>query len=167
VAPADAATETAITPTPTPAAATDCTVAIASVPAGAEIFGPDASSLGKTPAKLMLPCGVATKLVLKKARYAPLTRSITPKATGQKPIKVALARVTFLVKVSSSPAGAKITVGSKMVGVTPTTVKLPAFETSTLTLAKDGFAPEITKVTPKQNNLSVFATLKKTAGKRR
>jgi len=63
---------------------------------------------------------------------------VTPKAEGGK-LRVTLAKVTFSVKVSSTPPGASITVGSKPMGFTPTTVKLPAFEASTLKIVKDGF----------------------------
>ena len=83
-----------------------------------------------------------------------------------KPIKVSLAKVTFSVKVSSTPPGASITVGTKSMGFTPTILKLPAFELSTLKIAKDGFGPEIQKMTPKQNSQTVHATLKKLSKKR-
>ena len=65
------------------------------------------------------------------------------------------------IKVSSSPAGASISVNGKSVAVTPTTMKLPAFETSTVTFSKDGYNVESQKVTPKQNNQTVHAQLKK------
>ncbi|MFN0251815.1 MAG: PEGA domain-containing protein [Kofleriaceae bacterium] len=139
---------------------TDCTVTIESVPPGAELsIGGDAK--GPTPVTTTLRCGVAAKVTLKKQRYQTTTREVTPKP-NQKPIKIALARDTFTVKVSSSPQGAKVTLGGKTLGMTPTTVKVPAFETSTLRIAKDGYAPETQKVSPKNNNSSVNVTLKKT-----
>ena len=101
------------------------------------------------------------KVTLKKARYQSLTREITPKPTS-KPIKIALARTTFTVKVTSTPPGATVTLGGKALGTTPTTIKVPAFEPSTLKIAKDGYAPEMSKVTPKNNASAVTVTLKKT-----
>ncbi|MDB4960236.1 MAG: hypothetical protein JWP01_235 [Myxococcales bacterium] len=151
----DAATAVAVEPT-------DCKVTISSAPAGAEILI-DKAVVGTTPSALTLPCSVGTKVTLRKARYVAQSRAVTPKPVGQKPVKIVLARVTFSVKVSSTPAGAAITVGSKPMGFTPTTVKLPAFELSTLTIKKDGFTADTQKITPKQSNLSVHTTLKKLA----
>ncbi len=165
--PADA--PTAVTPVPDAVAvvapSTECKVSVSSVPAGAEIvMGKDV--VGKTPVALTLPCGAETKLVIRKARFVAQTKTVTPKAEGGKPLKVSLARVTFSVKVSSTPPGASITVAGKSMGFTPTNVKLPAFESATLKLAKDGFAPETQKITPKQNNQTVHTALKKIAKKR-
>src|SRR6185503_11962842 len=95
--------------------------------------------------------------------YQTATRDVTPKPNA-KPIKIALARATFTVKVSSSPPGATVTLGGKTLGMTPTTVKVPAFEASTLKIAKDGYTPEMTKVAPKNNNAAVNVTLKKAPG---
>ena len=142
--------------------ARDRKVAISSTPSGAEIVI-DKAVAGTTPTSLTLPCAVETKLTLRKTRYVAQSRSVTPKAVGQKPVKIALARVTFSVKVSSTPPGASITVGTKPMGFTPTTVKLPAFELATLKISKDGFTSDTQKVTPKANNLSVHTTLKKIA----
>jgi len=42
---------------------------------------------------------------------------VTPRAEGQKPVRVALAKVTFVVKVSSSPPGATILLAGANFGV--------------------------------------------------
>jgi hypothetical protein len=153
VAPPVDAAVVAVTPT-------DCQISVTSAPSGADVLIAKAV-VGTTPASLTLPCGVETKLVLRKARYATQNRVVTPKAVGQKPIRVALAKVTFSVKVSSTPPGASITVGTRSMGFTPTTVRLPAYELSTLKIAKPGFSAETQKITPKQNNQTVHATLKR------
>jgi len=146
--------EPIVEPTPT-----DCTLTITSVPAEAEVtIGSDGK--GPAPVTVTLPCGVATKVTLKKARYQTMTREVTPKPKA-KPIKIALARTTFTVKVSSSPPGATVTLGGKTLGMTPTTVKVPAFESSVIKIAKDGYAPDMQKVTPKNNSSSVSVTLKR------
>jgi len=132
---------------------------VSSVPGGAEVvIGKQV--VGTTPAALTLPCGDEVKLVVRKTRFVSQSRSVTPKAEGSK-LRVSLAKVTFSVKVSSTPPGASITVGSKPMGFTPTTVKLPAFEATTLKIVKDGFTADTQKITPKQNNQTVHATLKK------
>lgn len=149
-----------------PPSSTDCAVKVSSTPAGADIFIAN-QPVGKTPTELTLPCGVETKLSLRRARYVNANVTVKPSAEKPRPVKVALAHVTMTVKVSSTPAGATITVGAKSMGVTPTTVKLPAFEASTLKISKPGFSVETHKVTPKQNNVSVHAVLKKTAKSKR
>jgi len=154
--PADAASA-AIAPDPTPP--TECIVEVTSSPSGAEILR-DKQPIGTTPTKLTMPCGVETKLVLRKARFASSSRTVTPTAKGVK-VRVSLSKPMLSVKVTSSPAGATITLGSKSLGVTPAMVKLPANESSTLVISKPGFAADSQKVTPKQNNQAVHATLKK------
>ncbi len=169
------AQQAAIDPTPPPdaevqvvppdapeqiAAATECQVEISSAPAGAEILL-NKDVIGTTPTKLTLPCGVESKLTFRKQRFVSAQRAVTPKADGQKPVRVALARVTFIVKISSSPPGATIYLGAKSLGITPAAVKLPAFELSTLKISKEGYVPDVQKVTPKSNNLSILSMLKK------
>ncbi|MGE0547239.1 MAG: PEGA domain-containing protein [Kofleriaceae bacterium] len=144
--------------TTTPAG--NCQVSIASVPKGAEISLDD-KTLGTTPTTLNLPCGVPAKLVARKARYAATVRTVTPRADQAKPVRVVLQRATFAVKVSSTPQGAKIMMGRKLMGVTPTSIKLPGFTPVTLKLTKDGYTAQTEKITPKQNNQAISVTLKK------
>jgi PEGA domain len=137
-----------------------CFVAVTSQPAGAEIVADKVTVLGTTPARLTLPCGAPIELVIRKARSIAATRTVTPTVAGAR-LKVALARAMFLVKVNSSPPGATITLNGKSLGVTPTTIKIPAFEASILTIAKDGYAPEAEPVAPRSNGISVHASLRK------
>jgi hypothetical protein len=160
--PVDATVEEAQPPDAAPeiASATECTVDLASAPTGAEVVL-DKAVLGTTPMTATLPCGVESRLTFKKSRFVTATRGVTPKSEGQKPLRVALARVTFTVKVSSSPAGATILRGKRSLGITPAAVKLPAFETSTLTIKKDGYQTDTQRITPKTNNLSISSSLKR------
>jgi hypothetical protein len=146
-------------PPPVDAAVLECFVDVASTPTGAEIVS-NKQVLGMTPAKLPLPCGAPIKLVLRKARFAAVARTVVPTEQGAK-LKLALARPTYAVKVSSQPAGATVTADGKPLGVTPTTIKLPGFEPATLTLSKAGYASETLKITPRQNNQAIQAKLKK------
>ncbi len=138
---------------------TDCIVELTSVPTGAEVVH-DKTVVGTTPAKLTLPCGVAAKLALRKARFVAAQRVVTPTATPTR-LRVALVKTMFSVKISSIPTGATITSNGKSLGVTPAAVKLPAFESSTILITKDGFTPESQTITPKQNNQAVHTALKK------
>jgi len=141
-----------------------CAVDVTTVPAGAEVLIQGSKNvLGTTPARLELPCNVEAKLLVRKQRFANVVRPVTPtnEITEITKVRVILQRLMFSVKVSSSPAGAAISINGKQVAVTPTTMRLPAFELSTVTFSKEGYAMESSKVTPKQNNQTVHAQLKK------
>lgn len=148
------------------AAPKDCALDVRSAPAGAEIVTAPSAVIGTTPATLTLPCGVEVELTFRKARFYSVERKVTP-AVGAKPIAVRLGRQTFSVKVSSVPNGATVTVGGRSLGITPTTIRLPTHETSTLMIEKDGYTADTQRVTPKQNNLSVSVTLSKAPRPRR
>lgn len=137
-----------------------CFAEVSSVPTGAQIVLDRTNVIGTTPRKVALPCGDKVELLIRKRRLVPATRSITPTPEGVK-LKVALAKQMYLVKVSSTPSGATVTMNGKSLGVTPTTVKLPAFEASTLALSKDGHATATAKVTPRSNGAAVHTALTK------
>ncbi len=140
-------------------ATAECSVDVVTAPPGVDILDEKDLQIGVSPQKLVLPCGPA-RLGFRKATYAETARNVVATAAGAK-LRVALGHATFSVKVSSTPAGASISVGGKPKGFTPTTVQLPMLETSTIVFAKDGFAGESEKITPRQNNQAVHVTLKK------
>ena len=137
-----------------------CFADVSSVPAGAEIVIDQTNVIGTTPQKITLPCGNPVELTIRKGRLVPAVHTVTPTAEGAK-LRVALAKPTFQVKVSSTPAGATITMNGKSLGVTPTMIRIPAFEASALMITKDGYATETETVTPKSNGIAVHSTLKK------
>jgi PEGA domain-containing protein len=137
-----------------------CFADVSSVPAGAEIVIDQTNVIGTTPQKVTLPCGNPVELTIRKGRLVPAVHTVTPTAEGAK-LRVALAKPTFQVKVSSTPAGATVTMNGKSLGVTPTMIRIPAFEASALTITKDGYATETETVTPKSNGVAVHSTLKK------
>jgi hypothetical protein len=141
-----------------------CAVLISSVPAGADILL-DKTKLGTTNGTFDLPCGAAVKLTLKKGRFLPTSKTFTPVAGKPNKLVVKLGKSTFSVKVTSTPAGATILVGGRSQGVTPGTIKLPAFESTSITLAKPGFEKDSKSVTPKANGTSHHVVLKKRKGR--
>jgi hypothetical protein len=165
---ADAAPKAPASKAPAPAAGSaaagspggECAFNVGSAPAGAEILI-DRSVVGTTPGRLTLPCGVELKLSFRKPRYLPAERRYTPTPAG-KPLKVVLAKPSFSVRVSSSPSGATVTVGGKSQGATPTMIRLPANEASTVTISKEGFVTSTQRITAKQNNQAVHTNLKRT-----
>jgi PEGA domain len=140
-------------PIPTPPAISACKVDVNSVPDGAEIWLADAQ-LGVTPTTLSLPCGVEAKLSLKHAKVT-LVRSVTP-ASDTPPLVVrfaapaAPAAASVMMRVTSTPPGATITIAGKVVGVTPTMIHVPTSGAS-LTLSKDGFTPDTEHIAAKPN----------------
>ncbi|HEY5936444.1 MAG TPA: PEGA domain-containing protein [Kofleriaceae bacterium] len=145
-----------------PKVAAKCFARITSVPTGAEVAreADRSTILGKTPTKLELPCGEEVKLFVRKRGFVGEKRGITPTADVAK-LEVAFQKNLLVVKVSSTPAGATIQMGNKNLGTTPGTIKLPAFEPSTITISKDGYQVESRKVVPKANNSTVHASLTK------
>jgi len=148
-------------PPDVPGGVAGCVVDVASTPSGAEVVL-DANVLGVTPARVSLPCDAPIKLLVRKQTYVAQQRAVTPSRDAQQ-LKISLVHVSYTVKVSSSPPGATITLAGKSLGTTPATIKLPAFENSTLSIGKDGYSTETEQVTPKTNNQTVHSTLKKAA----
>jgi hypothetical protein len=118
--------------------------------------------LGTTPARIPLPCS-PVELVFRKGRLAQVTRTVRPTPGGVK-LKVTLVRQSVLVRVSSTPEGATITLNGKPLGVTPTTVRVPAFESSSLLITKDGYEHATEAVTPKSSGATIRTRLKKLDG---
>lgn len=150
---------------PTPAAATTtpatCKIAVTTVPGGAELVV-DGKVVATSDAAVELPCGVETKLVVRKQHHVAQTRNVTA-STDTRPLKVTLAKQTFAVKISSKPPGATVTYRDRSLGVTPMITQLPAYESATLVFRKDGFARDKQEITPKTNNQAVQATLQRAA----
>jgi hypothetical protein len=127
-----------------------CKLDVASAPPGAEIWLDD-NQLGVTPASIELPCAVEAKLQFKKAKLATLVHAVTPGTDTIVSVKLAAAAIAAVsLRVTSNPPGATITMAGKVLGITPTTIHLPANGAS-LTLTKDGYTPDTEHVTPKPN----------------
>ena len=153
------------TPVATPPAdaavtSTTCSVDLTTTPPGAQIAREDGTPLGTSPGTFDVPCGSELKLVVRKQTYYSATKAITA-TEAHTAVTIALARALFSLKVTSMPPGATITVAGKSMGVTPTTIKLPAFQPTNITLTKDGFASDTQKLTIKQNNMAHFVSLKR------
>ena len=129
------------------------------MPPGAEIAIDKTTVLGTTPSTFQLPCDVETKLYVRKKLFLGVIKPFTANAQNTS-LNLKLQAAVFQIKVTSAPAGATITVNGKTLGITPTTIKLPAFATTTITLSKDGFTPDVQKIAPRQNNAAHHVNLK-------
>jgi hypothetical protein len=144
--------------TPPPSGA--CSVTVTSVPTGADIYMAKAK-LGTTPHTFEHPCGTQVALTLKKPKFLATDRAFTPAAGKANKVVVRLGKPMLSLKVTSSPSGATITIAGKSAGVTPTTIKVPANEASTISLTKPGYATDSQRVTPKANGQAHHVVLKK------
>jgi hypothetical protein len=142
-----------------------CTVSVASVPTGADIIVAR-QKRGTTPADIEVACGKTVTVAVRKAKFDTADREITPRAGKPTKLTLKLPRPSVMVKVTSSPMGATITVGGKSMGVTPAKIRLPAGEAASVVLSKPGYTSDMTKLVPKGNSPSLHATLKKSSRKR-
>jgi len=136
-----------------------CNVDITTTPPGADISLDDKTVIGTSPATVQLPCGVETKVYAKKAKYGSTVKAFTASADNTK-LALHITAPTFQIKVTSVPEGATITIGNKVVGITPTNVKVQAFASTMITLSKDGFTPDTQKIAPRMNNATHHVIMK-------
>ena len=136
-----------------------CNVEVSTTPAGAEISLDKTTVVGTSPATIQMPCGVETKIYVKKAKYGSAIKAFTATADATK-VAIKIAAPIFQLKVTSLPEGATITIAGKVVGITPTQIKVPAFATTMITLTKDGYAPDTQKIAPRQNNAAHHVVMK-------
>jgi hypothetical protein len=137
-----------------------CQVSVTSVPTGADVYLAKAK-IGTTPGTFELPCDAPSTLSLRKAKFIATDKTFTPKSDKDNKVVVKLGKNMFSLKVTSTPSGATITVGGKSAGVTPATVKVVAYEASSITLTKPGYAKDTQRVTPKSNGQAHHVVLKK------
>ncbi len=109
-------------PAPAPEPVVLVAVKVATTPNGAEIFVGN-ESRGKAPLTLELPEGAPVTIRARSVGRAEATLELTPES-GQKPLKLALGALPYVLHVDTSPPGASVSVGVKR-GVTPVDFELP------------------------------------------
>jgi hypothetical protein len=116
------------------------------------------------PGEMRLLCGVEVKVQFERDHYLPTTKTFTP-TVGGPDISVTLKKVPADVEVRSDPEGAMIIVNDKSLGTTPTVISLPKFETTSITLDKDGYVPAPRKFKPVDGGTSLNVKLTPVAPK--
>jgi hypothetical protein len=136
-APPDALAEAA---EPAPAGADEgCHLAFDNAPDQASVFL-DGTLVGSGPAlQLPVPCHQELVLALQHPRYRPLERRLT--ATPGEPLRVnaAMRRPDGQLTITSTPAGAVVTVNGKVVGRTPTVAEVNAYTSVHVTASLSGY----------------------------
>ena len=155
---ADNNSETTAAAKPPALDAGDCDVTFTSTPSGADILI-DGTLAGVTPATVSVACA-PSKVTFRKKGMPSDVKSFKPTKKG---ITVVghLSRLMFTVKVTSQPSGATIAVNGKSIGKTPSAVKVPAFQTVSIGVNKDGYAPLKQPLTAKEDGTAIRFTLKK------
>ena len=100
------------------------------------------------------------QLVIRKQRYANVIKDVTPTPEGTK-LAIRLQRFSFSVRVTSVPPRRYDHGRRQARRRHPDDDQAAAFETSTITLGKDGFTPETERLTVKVNNQAYSVALKK------
>jgi PEGA domain len=136
-----------------------CNVEVSTTPTGAEISLDKTTVVGTSPATIPMPCGVETKIYVKKAKYGNAMKAFTATADATK-VAIKIAAPIFQLKVTSMPEGATITIAGKVVGITPTSIKVTAFTSTMITLTKDGYTPDTQKIAPRVNNAAHHVVMK-------
>ena len=121
------------------AGAGPCRISVSSTPAGA-IVALDGDVIGPTPLAIDGPCH-ARKLELTHPRYEKLARVVTPTAAEPLAVDLAMQRPTHLLKLTSTPGGATISINGRRAGTTPTQLSVMGFSSVTLTVDKPGYKP--------------------------
>jgi uncharacterized protein (TIGR02266 family) len=128
-------------------------VDIRTVPKDAELFIGGVSR-GKGSQVLALPEGVAATVTARAPGYTELSREIKPRA-GLLPVKLVLPSLPYVVRVVTTPPGARVSAGPAKRGTSPTDLvvgaplhgdvgviaRLPGYESARVTLKADDFSP--------------------------
>lgn len=126
----------------------DGTLRVTSVPSGARV-AVGRQVPGATPVEIALASGVAHEVHVSAPGHELATREVTLEPASERTLRVELEPIRGSVDVVSSPAGAAIEIGERVVGVTPRTLELLAIPQS-LTLRLAGYEPHSVAVTPRR-----------------
>ena len=109
----------------------------------------DGVPFGPTPSKVVVPAGVALKVVVEKAGHEAYRDDHVEVPPGQTVrMRPVLTPAPARLLVSSDPAGAQVTLGGRQVGTTPLELRnLEAAADVTLSIAHEGFVTASQKVT--------------------
>ena len=112
--------------------------------------------IGTTPFDHAGPCAGYTA-TFRRARYQNHPHKVAPGATTA---DVRLERPNFKVRVVSRPAGAMIKIAGVDAGKTPVTISLPGYETTSIELHRNGYAPTSQRVYAGKSGTKVDVKLK-------
>ncbi len=124
-------------------------LALSNVPDGAQVTINGAVYDSKDLAELSLSAGKARVKVMMEG-YRPYFQEVTISPGEPSQLKVELSPILGHLECTSTPAGAKVILNGKEVGLTPVTLKTLAFGSHTVEFLKDGFSPHSQTVAVKE-----------------
>ena len=166
VAPADL-TERVVAP-PTEASAEaqgQCDLEIDTRPAGG-VVTVGGQAIGTAPLRAQVKCGEATVRVTR-TRYVPVEKQVVLTENEATKLSLMLLRPKHRLKISSTPAGATVTVNGRRVGKTPISATVIGFQTSKIRIAKAGYKPVSRSFYSKKRSTRVQTRLVSLQKKRR
>lgn len=125
----------------------DARVSVVSTPGDASV-SVDGEYAGRTPVSLRLSPGRPHAISVAKPGYETASRELSFAADSNQRLDLELAAIFGEVDVQSSPEGAEIWVDDRLVGTTPTRLKLMAVSHD-IEVRSDGFATERRSTTPR------------------
>ncbi|MEM9493564.1 MAG: PEGA domain-containing protein, partial [Myxococcota bacterium] len=141
----------------------DCNVRIGSVPRGAEVFAGN-KPLGKTPLTARLPCG-KTALRFERPRYRTEIKKLDLANNLRNAVTAKLQRPEVRLRITSTPPGARVSVGGKTIGQTPLSHSASGFVNLDLVISKDGYRTYRKRLSPRPPKMNVDAKLVPRRGK--
>jgi hypothetical protein len=144
-------------PPPGQGSEASCAIDVTTRPKGAAVVLAG-ETLGKTPLQAEVPCG-KHELEIKKSRYVDQTREVDLSPGPAEPIKVALDRPEYKLRIVSHPAGGQVSVNRKAIGKTPVDVQVRGFEGADVEVSMTGHKTWTRRVYARRPNTDVTARL--------
>jgi hypothetical protein len=114
-----------------------CKLIVTSTPAGSTV-SLDGNAAGPTPLAIAGPCG-SRRVDLAHPRYASATRTVKLVDGKSESLDVTLQRPTHKLFVTTTPAGATVSIAGRRAGTTPTYIDVMGFSTIEITVGKAGY----------------------------
>jgi hypothetical protein len=161
-APAAAEAPGAAAPAPGGLGMGECTARVTSSPSGAAI-SVDGTPAGTTPTELTgLKCGEPVTVAVAKDRFEPWEKKVSFVAGKGGKVSASLKRPQVKLTVTSTPAGAVVSVGDRPVGKTPVNADVSAYVKSEVTVTLAGYKPFAQSINPKPGKpVKIVAALEK------
>lgn len=136
-----------------------CLVSVTSKPRKA-VVSLEEKRLGVTPFQTKLPCGKAV-LTFERERYQTLERRVTLGEGKLSSVIVEMQRPPVLLKISSTPTGARVVIDGKVVGTTPMEHSIPGHVRTLLEVRKSGYRRFTKRLNPQPPEASIDVRLRR------
>ena len=136
-----------------------CQVAVKSDPDGANVHI-DGRLTGQTPLSLFTSCR-KHRVTVSMSRFQSETRWVRPSKRNPSELSLELNRRTHMLLISTQPGAALVYVDGRPAGVSPTSVRVPGYQSINVKLVKPGYAVVSRKLTIRKERYKLSARLLK------